>query len=57
LPAADLRDRLGHRVDAAYFLSEPTVITRNGEPRAVLISYAEWGARKEQESEDGRPPA
>ena len=49
---ADLRNVLGHRVDAAHFLSEPTVITRSGEPRAVLISYAEW-VRREDESGGG----
>ncbi len=38
----ELRDQLGRRVDAAYYLAEPTVVTRNGEPRAVLIPYADW---------------
>jgi prevent-host-death family protein len=38
----ELRDHLGRRVDTAHFLHEPTIITSNGEPRAVLIGYAEW---------------
>ena len=38
----ELRDNLGRRVEAAHFRSEPTIITSNGEPRAVIIAYAEW---------------
>lgn len=38
----ELRSDLGHRVDAAHFLGEHTVIEKNGEPRAVIISYAQW---------------
>jgi len=44
-----LRDHLGRRVDAAHFRSEPTIITSNGEPRAVLIGYAEWLASRKAE--------
>ena len=36
----DLRNEIGRRVDAAHFLGEPTIITKNNEPRAVLVSYA-----------------
>ena len=43
----ELREQLGRRVDAAYFRDEPTVITSSGEPRAVIISYAEWQAQRE----------
>lgn len=39
---AELRDHLGKRVDAAHFHSEPTVIEKNGEPRAVLVPYLWW---------------
>jgi prevent-host-death family protein len=46
----DLRDQLGKRVDAAHFLGEATVIEKNGEPRAVLVPYAEWAARQEGNS-------
>lgn len=37
----DLRGELGKRVDAAFFAGEVTVVTKNGEPRAVLVPY-EW---------------
>ena len=40
--AHEARDKLPSRIDAAHFRHEPTVITHNGEPRAVLISYEEW---------------
>ena len=41
MPLMDVREALGKRVDAAHFADEATVITKNGDPRAVLISY-EW---------------
>ncbi|MFC8517492.1 type II toxin-antitoxin system Phd/YefM family antitoxin [Streptomyces sp. NPDC057257] len=37
----DLRADLTRRVEAAHFQGEPTVITKNGEPRAVLVPF-EW---------------
>lgn len=51
---AEFRDQLGPRVDAAHFMHEPTIVTRNGEPRAVLISYADWLASRPAEV---RPPS
>jgi prevent-host-death family protein len=36
----ELRPDLGRRVDLAFFGNQPTVITKNEEPRAVLIPYA-----------------
>ena len=42
----DLRDNLGSRIDAAR-RGEPTIVTRRGKPRAVLISYEEWAALQE----------
>ncbi len=42
LGADELRDNLDARIEAAHFRGEPTVITRDGEPQAVLIPYAEW---------------
>lgn len=33
------RDSLGQRVDAAHYADEHTIITRNGDPRAVIVSY------------------
>jgi prevent-host-death family protein len=53
----ELRDNLGSRIDAAHFLHEPTIITRNGEPRAVLIPYSEWLALHEVEVRPPSPPA
>lgn len=40
LGVRDLRIQLGHRIDAAHYREEPTVVTKSGEPRAVLVSYA-----------------
>jgi prevent-host-death family protein len=37
----DLRGELGKRVDAAFYAGDVTVVTKNGEPRAVLVPY-EW---------------
>jgi len=36
----DLRPILGDRVDAAYYTEQPTVITKQGKPRAGLVPYA-----------------
>lgn len=41
MPLMEVRDTLGQRVDAAHYRDEATVITKNGTPRAVLVSY-EW---------------
>lgn len=41
MPLMEARDALGQRVDAAHYADETTVITKNGQPRAVLVSY-EW---------------
>lgn len=35
----DLRSNLGNRVDAAYFLGESTVVTKNDQARAVLVPH------------------
>lgn len=39
MPLVEARDALGQRVDAAHYADEATVITKNGNPRAVLISF------------------
>lgn len=39
MTVVETRDSLGVRVDAAHFGDEHTVITKNGNPRAVIISY------------------
>lgn len=44
----ELRTELGRRIDAAHFLHEPTIITYNGEPRAVLIGYSDWLAYRKE---------
>lgn len=43
----EVREQLGRRVDAAHFLGEATVIEKNGEPRAVLVPYAQWAASRQ----------
>ncbi len=35
----ETRNSLGVRVDAAHFANETTIITKNGSPRAVIVSY------------------
>lgn len=45
---AETRVELSRLVEAAHFRSEPTVITKNGDPRAVLVPYAEWLAEHPQ---------
>jgi prevent-host-death family protein len=40
----EVRDSLGKRVDLAYYKGLNTIITDNGEPRAVLISYETYEA-------------
>ncbi|MFI5629201.1 type II toxin-antitoxin system Phd/YefM family antitoxin [Streptomyces sp. NPDC051664] len=47
----ELREQLGRRVDSAHFKGEQTVIEKNGEPRAVLVSYEWWIANGGQAPE------
>jgi prevent-host-death family protein len=42
MSVSELRASLGRRIDAAWYGSEPTLVTIHGESRAVLISYEEW---------------
>jgi PHD/YefM family antitoxin component YafN of YafNO toxin-antitoxin module len=42
----ELRPILGDRVDAAFYQREPTIITKNDKPRAVLASYDQWSAER-----------
>jgi prevent-host-death family protein len=35
----EVRDSLGRCVDAAHYADEATVITKNGEPRAVIVPH------------------
>lgn len=45
----EVRDTLGRRLEAAHFLNEATVVTKNGEPRGVLVSYAWYQRHKDCE--------
>lgn len=36
----DFRAEITERVEAAHFRNEPTVVTKNGEPRAALVPYS-----------------
>lgn len=38
----EVREALGQRVDAAHYGDEHTVITKNGHPRAVIVSYESY---------------
>jgi prevent-host-death family protein len=40
--ARDARPELGKLVDAAHYAGQHTVITKAGEPRAVLVPYEWW---------------
>jgi hypothetical protein len=44
----EIRPVLGERVDAAFFHREPTVITKNDKPRAILASYEQWLQQNEE---------
>lgn len=48
MPLVEARDALGQRVDAAHYADEATVITKNGQPRAVLVSYEWWSELTEK---------
>lgn len=37
MPLSEFRENVGHRVDAAHFTGEVTIITKNGKPRAALV--------------------
>lgn len=52
----ELRDELGRRIDAAHFLSQATVVTKNGEPRAALVPMGVFDAIiSGQQSSPGAP--
>ncbi|WP_435112380.1 type II toxin-antitoxin system prevent-host-death family antitoxin [Nocardiopsis synnemataformans] len=36
----DFRAEVTERVEAAHFRNEPTVVTKNGQPRAALVPYS-----------------
>lgn len=43
----DFREHITSRVEKAHFREEPTVITKNGNPRAVVVSV-DWYERAVQ---------
>jgi prevent-host-death family protein len=57
LGVRELRDNLGKRIDAAHFLGEHTIVKKNGEPRAVLVPYADWLASRPAGVRPPSPPA
>ncbi|MFV2097626.1 type II toxin-antitoxin system Phd/YefM family antitoxin [Micromonospora sp. LOL_014] len=40
------RPELGKLVDAAHYVGQHTIITKSGEPRAVLVPYEWWSQRQ-----------
>lgn len=52
VPLGDLRPILGKRVDAAHFAGEATVITKNGQPHAAIVSYEMYRSLTEAEPND-----
>ena len=48
MPLREARDTLGQIVDAAHFADENTVITKNGHPRAVVVSFEHYRRLSEQ---------
>lgn len=41
VPVRVARENIGAFIDAAFYTGEPTIITKNGEPRAVLLPQTE----------------
>jgi len=44
--ARDARPELGKLIDAAHYADQHTVITKAGEPRAVLVPYKWWSQQQ-----------
>jgi prevent-host-death family protein len=44
--ARDARPELGKLVDAAHYAGQHTIITKSGDPRAVLVPYKWWSQRQ-----------
>jgi prevent-host-death family protein len=53
MSVSELRAILGRRVDLAWYQDESTIITKEGDPRAVLISYSDWLELRGAESARG----
>ncbi|KAB8197506.1 hypothetical protein FH608_002845 [Nonomuraea phyllanthi] len=48
----ETREKIGERINAAHYLGEPTIVERNGQPYAVIVSY-EWWAEQQEQSGQG----
>lgn len=46
-----IREHTSDRANAAHYLGEPTIVERNGQPFAVLVPYAWWAERQDQEGQ------
>lgn len=51
----DARAELGRLVDEAHFRNQHVIITKNEEPRAVLVPY-EWWAEQQARAGSGLTP-
>ena len=40
--ARDARPELGKLIDAAHYAGQHTILTKNEQPRAVLVPYEWW---------------
>ncbi|MET7713768.1 type II toxin-antitoxin system Phd/YefM family antitoxin [Streptomyces sp. NPDC005407] len=49
----DARAQLGRLVDEAHFNGQQVVLTKNEEPRAVLVPYAWWQQATEAQKGEG----
>lgn len=54
VPLGDLRPIIGKRADAAHYSEEATIITKNGQPHAAIISYEAYRSLPSTEPND--PP-
>ncbi|MEV4185831.1 hypothetical protein AB0J28_30845 [Streptosporangium canum] len=46
-----VREHIGDRANAVHYLGEHTIVERNGQPFAVLVPYAWWEQRQNQEGQ------
>lgn len=55
LGTRDARAELGRLVDEAHFRGQHVILTKNEEPRAVLVPY-EWWLAQQAQTESGLTP-
>jgi hypothetical protein len=51
-----IREHIGERANAAHYLGEHTIVERNGQPFAVLVSYEWWLDRQDPEGQGTLAP-